>query len=182
MKNLKKCVIGFSDQVPWWGLVGQTEELYFEDELARAADNKKPQLRGFDNDEASKFRITVELRQVILNYFGDEDPVGILGKTLLVVAGKHCRLDNISNEGHFLKEEKFEVGREQVHRPAGAFANNLMKPWRDLRAACPELFEDITVMQQPAAVVDAVIMSWILEDLGEQFPCSIWQRDLSGGG
>ena len=62
------------------GIVGQTEELYLEDELARAADNKKPQLRGFDNDEASKFRITVELRQVILNYFGDEDPVGIVGK------------------------------------------------------------------------------------------------------
>ena len=80
IKNVKSCVLGFSDQVPWWGLVGQTEQLYFEDELARAADNKRPHMRGFDNDEASTFRITVELRQVILNYFGDEAPVGIMGK------------------------------------------------------------------------------------------------------
>ena len=47
------------------------------------------QKRGWDNEEAMKFRIAVELRQVILNYFktGDSsaDPIGILGDTLVIV-------------------------------------------------------------------------------------------------
>ena len=57
---------GFSDQVPWRGLVGQEKQLYLEDELKTAA-GKKWQCRGFDNDEAKKFRVTMELRQLKIN-------------------------------------------------------------------------------------------------------------------
>ena len=37
-------------------------------------------------------------------------------------------------------------------------------------------------MQQPAAVMDAVLFKWVLESQAKQFPCSLWMRDLSGGG
>ena len=37
-------------------------------------------------------------------------------------------------------------------------------------------------MQQPAAVMDAVLFKRVLESQAKQFPCSLWMRDLSGGG
>ena len=65
---------------------------------------------------------------------------------------------------------------------AGRSAGVSMKAWRDLREVAPELFEGLSVMAQPAAVVDQVITQWSLEELGEHYPCSLWQRDLCGGG
>jgi hypothetical protein len=184
---MQDCVIGFSDQVPWWGLVSQSKQLYavweYSKKVQQARGEKMSQKRGHDNDEAAKFRITVELRQVILNYFSpDKDPIGVMGPSLVVVGGTHARLSNISEDGKWVEDEVFIVGNERVHRRKGQSAGGVMKAWRDLRSKAPELFEGITLMQQPAATCDSVIMSWALEELGLLYPCSIWMRDLSGGG
>ena len=189
MQNrLQDLVLGFSDQVPWWGLVKQSKQLYAVWEFSRRAAAERGckvmQKRGHDDDEASKFRITVELRQVILNWFHPvKEPIGVCGPTLVIVGGQtHCRLSNIDAEGRWVESETFLVGGKPVVRVKGRYAGGTMKPWVELRARAPELFEGITVMQQPAAVSDSVIMSWALEELGRLYPCSIWQRDLSGGG
>ena len=116
---------------------------------------------GWDNDEAAKLRITVELRQVILNFFKEgAEPVGALGDTLVIVAGTHCRLNNVSLEGAWIESEKFWVGNKLTKRVAGKKVGSIMQGWRDLRAKRPELFEGISVMQQPAVVVDSVITTW----------------------
>ena len=57
--------------------------------------NKKMQLRGSDQGLQSHFRITMELRHVMKNWFSDADPIGALDCGLLIVAGEHCRLSNI---------------------------------------------------------------------------------------
>ena len=130
-----------------------------------------------------KFRITVELRQVIHNWFKDDaDPLGIQGETLVIVAGTHCRLNNISAEGKWIKNEKFCVGKQMKFHKAGNSVGNTMQAWRDLRAKRPDLFEGISVMQQPAAVVDSVITCWTIGEMAAKYPCVLWQRDLSGGG
>ena len=69
--ELKHCVLGFSDQVPWWGLVMQKKPLYLRTELGRNAGQMK-QLRGHDDEVASKHRVTLEMRQLVLHWF-DED-------------------------------------------------------------------------------------------------------------
>ena len=188
-KRIEDCVLCFSDQIPWWGLISRKKQLYLKSEIAgphEGAAKSFTQLRGWDNEEAMKFRITVELRQVVMNYFktGDnpEDPVGILGDTLLVVGGTWARLNNISADGKWLKTERFVVaGQEKVHY-AGKSVGNVMQSWRDLRQKCPELFEGISVMQQPAAFVDSIITTWCIMEMAEKYPCMLWQRDLSGGG
>ena len=64
-------VVRFSDQVPCWGLVQQTKQLYTQNESERTDAGKRFQKRGFDNDEGSKFRVTMQLRQLVKNWFDD---------------------------------------------------------------------------------------------------------------
>ena len=79
LKRIEDCVMCFSDQVPWWGMICMKKQMYLKEELIGTGMTQK---RGHDNEEAMKFRITVELRQVILNYFktGDKpaDPEAFL--------------------------------------------------------------------------------------------------------
>ena len=183
LKRIEDCVMCFSDQVPWWGMICRKKQMYLKDELAGSGMTQK---RGWDNEEGMKFRITVELRQVILNYFktGDKpaDPEGILGDSLVIVAGVHCRLNNISEDGKWITTEKFIVGgKEKIHF-AGKSVGNVMVAWRKLRTERPYLFEGISLMQQPAAVVDSVITTWTIMEMALKYPCMLWQRDLSGGG
>ena len=181
-RDIQSCVIGFSDQVPWWGMVQQEKQLYLAAEVGKNAGQMK-QLRGHDDDIASKFRVTLELRQLVLNWFSaDQDPVDMLGKSLLVVAGVRCRLSNIDGEGRWVQDETFKVGGEVVSRQKGHSARGAMASWVKLRSERPELFQRVDVMQQPAAVMDAVLFKWVLESQAKQFPCSLWMRDLSGGG
>ena len=55
-----------------------------------------------------------------------------------------------------------------------------MKAWRDLRRDKGGLFEDIFLYAQPAAVIDGILQVWILKDIGEAYPVSVWQRDIVG--
>ena len=95
IQNREDAVLGFSDQVHWWGWVSQAKQLYAEweyQEKGSAGVQGMMHNRGHDNNQANKFGITVELRQVILNYFSaDKNPVGYLGRSLVVVGGAHAR-------------------------------------------------------------------------------------------
>ena len=118
-------VCGWSDQVPWWGLLNSSRSLKKAPEAAAPGESKK-QGRGPDADRARKFRVTLELRQVLKNYCSTDPastPVGVMGKSLLIVGGTvHCRLSNISEDGKWLQDESFWVGKEHVSRWKGESA------------------------------------------------------------
>ena len=99
-----------------------------------------------------------------------------MGRALTVVPGVRCRLSNIDDEGRWRKTESYRVGQKTIVRRAGASAGNAMKAWRDLRLKRPELFADVSIMQQPAAVVDSVITAWSLQELSMEYPRSTRQR------
>ena len=135
--------------------------------------------RGMAKAEQEKFRITYEARQFILNYFSlDQDPVGVVGKGLLVVHGVHARLCNISESGTWIQDECFEYGGKQFQRKAGHSAGRVLGSYRKVRTEHPELFERLEVMSQPAATVDSVIFKWSLETQAKEMTCSLFQRDM----
>ena len=163
--NVEHAIIGFSDQVPWWGMVKQGKQLYMKheyDKVEAKAAGEPAQKRGWDDDQASKFRITVELRQVVKGWFGSGVPTGELGDSLVIVPGTHARLSNISEDGRWVKTEKFKIGNKKAVRIAGGKAGCIMQSWRELRSKSPELFEGISLMQQPATVMDNILNNWAL--------------------
>ena len=100
-----------------------------------------------------------------------------MGKGLLVVPGQWARLSNISDSGTWLKTESFKVGDTVITRTQGTSAGRILLPYRKLRQSHPELMSKIELMQQPAANVDSVILSWSIEAQAQQYPASLWQRD-----
>ena len=88
---------------------------------------------------------------------------------VLLVYGSHCRLENISESGHWLETEQYECQGQTVRREAGQKVSGvLMRQWRQLRQERPELFQgdEVLVWSQPSAVVDSVIYAFqqALED------------------
>ena len=126
-----------------------------------------------------RYRITYEARQILHSVYADEDQeiIGSVGKGLLVVPGQWARLDNISNNGTWLKTETFQVGETVITRTKGTSAGRVLLPYRRLRESHPELMSKIELMQQPAANVDSVILTWSIEAQAQQYPASLWQRD-----
>ncbi|CAE7855117.1 unnamed protein product, partial [Symbiodinium necroappetens] len=120
--------------------------------------------------------------QAVRHYFNaDRQPLGAVMPTILVVYGKHCRLENISQAGTWVKSEKFQIGSKLVKRKAGKpVPGSLMRSWRKLRATQPELFADgsIRVWSQPAAVVDSVIYRWQLEMEAEEHRQAVQLVDM----
>ena len=126
-----------------------------------------------------RYRITYEARQLLHNVYASEDKeiIGSVGKGLLVVPGQWARLSNISDSGTWLQTESFKVGDTVITRTQGTSAGRILLPYRKLRASNPELMSKIELMQQPAANVDSVILSWSIEAQAQQYPPSLWQRD-----
>ncbi len=52
-----------------------------------------------------------------------------------------------------------------------------MRSFVQLRSTHPKLFDDISVLQQPAAFLDGALHSWRLLELQRLYPHSSWQRD-----
>ena len=137
---------------------------------------------AFKEDE--KFRVTLELRHAVLNYCAGSgaDPIYVELPPILVMYGVHCRMSNIGPDRCWLQDEEFYIGEEHVLRKAGQkIPPHLMENWLDLRDERPEYFEEIIVMQQPAATVDEIIVGWEIEELGKRFPAAVLQRDLLSG-
>ena len=70
------------------------------------------------------------------------------------------------------------VARKQVIRKAGDSAKKLMYEVVELRKRSPELFVDLVVFQQPAAFMDEIIQTWVIQDSADRIPQGIHQRDL----
>ena len=68
-------VLGWSGAVPWWGLLQCGKTLKQGPETPQ---EKRLQSRGPDNDEARKFRITLELRQVLKDYCSKDPTAAFL--------------------------------------------------------------------------------------------------------
>ena len=114
------------------------------------------QMRQTARSEGSRFRVTLEMAQVVRNVWKPhEAPTVRHCKPILVLPGAHARLSNISEDGCFLEDEIFEVSGKQKVRQAGTSAGQLMLSWRKLRDAgddeVRQFFNDIEVMQPPAA-------------------------------
>ena len=126
-----------------------------------------------------RYRITYEARQLLHSVYGDESQeiIGSVGKGLLVVPGEWARLSNISESGTWLSDETFKIGDKVITRTQGSSAGRVMLPYRRLRQSHPELMSKVEIMQQPAANVDSVILSWSIQAQAAQYPASIWMRD-----
>ena len=134
--------------------------------------------RGVGSSQQEKWRCTIEHRCIILHYLDPEKtPVGLNWKPALVVkTAAHCRLSNIDDNGRWLKDEQYVYGGYVVQRLAGKSAGKLLQPW--LEARKKGFLKDWEVFGQPAAVVDSIIQTWMLQSQQESFPCSIWTRDM----
>jgi len=115
----------------------------------------------------------------LAGWFDSEAEVlGIVAQGALVVSAQnHCRLSNISPEGTWVKSETFLWQGREVKRISGNSVGKLMLPWRRLRHSNPELLENLSVYTQPSGNVDSIILTWMIEELSEQFPQTLWQRD-----
>ena len=116
-------------------------------------------LKTFLVKGAERVRLTYVDRAVVKNYFDEtEEPVGEVLRPVLVVAGVHARLSNITLHAPYkwIKREEFLYKGETVIHEAGATTKSAMKFWCELREQDPTLFEHVVVMQQPAAVRDEV--------------------------
>ena len=56
----------------------------------------------------------------------DSKPEGIMGKSLLIVGGAHCRLSNISEDGKWLQSESFWMGSKHVQHEQGKLVGNML--------------------------------------------------------
>ena len=93
---------------------------------------------------------------------------------VLTSYGSHCRLENISEDGRWLSDEHFTVSGEAVIRKKDEKVHpSLMKEWRQLRKEQPELFSQLRVWQQPAAVVDQIIWRWQCELEAAEYPQAV---------
>ena len=66
--------------------------------------------RGLAHSEQTKFRVTYEVTQAVLNYFNKDktsQPVGVVMSGSLIVSGVHARLSNISLDGKWIEDEEF---------------------------------------------------------------------------
>ncbi len=124
-------------------------------------------------------RWTYEARQEILGWFQPKvTPIGRVAPGLLVVSGAHARLSNISESGHWIREEKFVFNGKLVHRRAGESAGRILEPARKVRASHPELISQLSdVYSQPGATVDTILMSWIVEANSAKVPVTFSLRD-----
>ena len=141
--------------------------------------------RTIGDASQEKYRCTYEARHVILNYAdpGAEEPEALNWRGALVVkASVHARLHNISDSYQWLEDEEYMYAGRKISRQKGKSAGRVLKNYVDLRKEHPEWFQDLEVYSQPAAVVDSVIMKWMLEEQCKAFPCSIWCRDMLAAG
>ena len=104
----KSAVLGFSGQVPVWIKLQAPKQLYFKSEVKKRAkksgstpgdagatpgdveSENQTQTRSTAPERADKFRITVELRQVVRNWFAGPEtaPVGEHGVAAVVFSSR----------------------------------------------------------------------------------------------
>jgi hypothetical protein len=162
---LKMTALLFSDQVPFWVKVTAGKQMFAADERRQKTEkNPKPpeamsqkldaqneagtsskmQMRGQGISEQDRYRVTLELTHAVEDYFNSpEVPKGRVLPSALVLLGSHGRLDNLSDEGTFLKDEAFVWRGKEVVRRAGSSARGLLSSWVQLRIVSRMTFIDV---------------------------------------
>ncbi len=148
------------------------------DTVVNLAHVEKPNdARGATRRE--KNRLSMILRQGLTGYFDEtkEMPEGhILDSVLIVHAARHARLELMSfaEPSYWLRDISFEIDGKPTKRSAGSPVGLLLKEWREVRRARPDLFyrrhtgpEDewvpgkVRVWSQSKATEDTIIASWL---------------------
>ncbi len=91
----------------------------------------------------------------------------------MIVPGAYARLENISEEGTWLQDEKFQAGDKYYERKKGEKVGSRMQAWRKCRTESPELFQNIRVWQTPTAFQDGVAWAWQQEEESARFDCQV---------
>ena len=70
---------------------------------------------------------------------------GRVDDSILIVPGAYARLENISEEGTWLQDEKFQAGDKLYERKKCEKVGSRMQAWRKCRTESPELFANLRV-------------------------------------
>ena len=147
--GIEDALVIHADQVPCWLRVGQLRQLYGTAEVKKRKkrhevavphlsepgqqrqiieeEDGMRQMRQNARSEGDRFRVTVELAQVVRNTWKpSEAPTVRHARPVLVAPGAHARLSNIDENGCFIEDEIFEVRGKQKVRKAKTSAGNLM--------------------------------------------------------
>ena len=114
-----------------------------------------------------KHRLTLVTFQMVHNWFDpDCEPRGSIPASLLIVpCAKHCRLEDIDQDGKWNKDVTYQVGDETETFQQGQPSQGLLSTWRATRdQADPEIqhmFQQIRVWGQPSGWTDEVITTWM---------------------
>ncbi|CAE8743180.1 unnamed protein product [Polarella glacialis] len=123
----------------------------------------------------------MERRHECVLGFSDQIPVWIkIGRKKQVYCSKE--VGKRKTTGKWKEDERYQYGGKLIERKAGKCVGMILKSWVQMRKRKPELFENWEVYSQPGAVVDPIIQSWELEEQSEEFPCSVWCRDMLASG
>ena len=107
-------------------------------------------------------------------------PVKIL-LSVLLAQGVHCRLENLTDDGRWVEDETVCVNGQPVTRVANELAPpGTMAGWISLRKQQPELFANMRVWQQPAAMMDSIIWRWQLALEASEYRQAIRVTDCCG--
>ena len=147
------------------------------------------QTRGESHQDQDKFRITVDLEQVLFNWYDPEkDPVADFGLTSVIITGTHFREHNVDENNCWIEDEHFFVKGEPISRTAGRpVEKGLGSSLLNFRKDHPELYKEmkdlgIRFYQQPAGFEDAVITDWKVREQHKQYGLTHAVRDMFTGG
>ncbi len=194
------CIV-MSDQIPFFVKIAPGKQLYAPWEVVSKSSSgtmrtvrSSPisedvqgmhQLRGEASGNQDKYRVTVDVEQVLRNYFSEEaEPISEWGLTSVIFPGCHLRMSNVSDSDTWLQDEVFTYNGQQVVRKAGEKLHpSLGAPFRRLRDEAPEFWAElkaagIRLYQQPAGFEDTVISCWKVQAQAEVYPCSVAVRDM----
>ncbi len=91
----------------------------------------------------------------------------------MIVPGAYARLENISEEGTWLQDEKFQAGDKLYERKQGEKVGSRMQAWRKCRTESPELFANLRVWQTPTAFQDGVAWAWQQQEESARFDSQV---------
>jgi hypothetical protein len=156
--HASETAITMSDQIPVWLKVEPGKLLTSKIRLKLAAEqrkirreNRKKKTEPADNanprvttvrksaGKPPRWRVSFIARQAVERFFDYKtQPVGRILPSILLVPGTHGRLENISRDGLYIKDECFQLGDQLVERKAGEKAGQHMLSWRKAREERPE--------------------------------------------
>jgi len=133
--EIEDVVVCHADQVPCWLRIGSQKQLYRAAEVRKrkrhedtiphlsepgaqavrtTGEDGMAQTRQTAKGEGDRFRVTLEMCQMVTNVFKPtKAPEVKHGRPVLVVPGAHGRLSNIDDKGLFIEDEVFHVKKKR---------------------------------------------------------------------